>query len=121
MTVTEPTLFDAVASRTARDDGMRRGDDHADEQWRADADDAIRRTAQAFPDLTTDEVQRYGRLPDTRDNRALGQRMKSAAKAGLIVATDRYRQTDKVVAHRRPKRVWKSLIYSTNTKEIVAP
>ena len=101
-----PTLFDAVRER---DEAMQRVDEAAEPDWKALADEAIRQTCLTRPEFFVDDVWEVGNLPQTREDRALGPRMRAAAKAGWCVRTDRTRPS--VRSHGSPKPVWRSLLY----------
>ena len=104
--MTAPTLFDALHER---DEAMQRVDQAADADWKALADEAIRLTCLTRPEFHIDDVWVVGNLPATREDRALGPRMRAAAKAGLCVRTDRVKPS--VRSHGSPKPVWRSLIF----------
>lgn len=46
----------------------------------------------------------------THEPRALGALMREAARAGDIEATDAWALSERVACHRRPLRVWRSLL-----------
>lgn len=100
-------LLDADASRAALDRSLARQSDAL--AFLAVATDAIRATARAQPDFIVDDVWRH--MPDDapapRDKRAMGLAMRQAASAGLIRATDGYRQSAQVRCHANPRRVWR--------------
>lgn len=80
----------------------------ADPAWREHADVLIEQTAQRLPELTTDDLWEAG-LEETRENRALGQRLRDAASRGILRRTDRFQ-----VARRRSQgnqAVWESLVF----------
>lgn len=106
-----PTLFDRPAAIAAGKEGQARADDHAADDWKAQADAAIFRTARRLERFDADDVWEHGGLERTRENRALGPRLTAAAKAGLIVATNEYRRSRQVQCHGMPRRVWRSLIF----------
>lgn len=103
--------FNASESRSAAAEGIERADESADPDWKARADDAIERVARMMPEFTSDDVWEHGGLGGTRENRALGPRMRSAAQRGIITATENFRPTRQVKSHSSPARVWRSLIY----------
>ena len=108
----QETMFDANLGAILRDDGIGRADEHADREWKDAAYEAVSDLALFCEHFTTDDV--HERLGDvhTHDKRAMGAIMLRAARDGLIVATDRYVASDRAVAHRNPKRVWRSLVIS---------
>jgi hypothetical protein len=101
-----PTLFDTVGAQVAemmapgRDtaelvreskartaEAIARVDAHAEADWKAAADEAIRYCAAAAPAFTADDV--WWRLEDLgveppHERRALGARLQAARRAGLI-------------------------------------
>ena len=59
-------------------------------------------------DFTTDQVwERFGYLPEGFSLRALGAVMVAVAKDGVIVRTDRVRNTEMKNKHARPLQVWR--------------
>ena len=113
--ITQPSLFDPVASVRAKKNGMSRAEAHADPQWKLDMIEAIRTVASRHKFLTSDEVWQElsnSYVSSTHDPRAMGSIMKKAASLGLIVQTEQYLPSKRVVAHARPIRVWRSLVHS---------
>lgn len=108
--MTQETMFDADLGVRLRDEGIRRADEHAAQDWKDAAYEAVSDLALFCDYFTTDDV--HERLGDvtTQELRAMGAIMKRAARDGLIAATDRYVASDRAVAHRNPKRVWRSLV-----------
>lgn len=106
-----PDLFDAMA---AKEEAMRRVDEHADDDWKAAAAMAALEAAQSLPELTSDDV--IERIPDsfrTHELRALGPVMMRAAKWGWIVKADRAgRNSRRSSLHASPRTVWRSLLYT---------
>jgi hypothetical protein len=83
-------------------------------KWSSDelaaVDDAIRSCAYFLPTFTADDVWR--RLPDGFPvTKGLAARLNVAARAGLIVATDRTRKSSRGGAHDHGQRltIWRSL------------
>lgn len=93
-----------------RDEGMARADYYADLEWKTAAYQALVDVAYLTPFLTSDEVWDRIDGPETHEHRALGAIFRRAAEAGVIAPTDTYRPTARPEAHRRPVRVWRSLI-----------
>jgi len=108
----EPSLFDYEAAKAARDAAIGRVDDNAATKWKTNVDAVIRALAFTETEFTTDDVWQllaeWG-IDAPHEPRALGAAMTRAAKNGVIVATDRVRNSERVVCHAAPKRVWKSL------------
>ena len=110
--VPAPASYDATAAAAARDEAMERVEEHADDAVLAAADTAVKYLASTRDEFTIDAVQ-Y--LLDQqglafREPKALGPVMRRAALAGLIEGTDRWVNSVRVSNHRRPVRVWRSLI-----------
>lgn len=102
--------FDAAAARAARDDAVARVDVGADPDWKGVAYSAVVE-ASLSGTFTTDDVWRvldgWG-VPRPREPRALAPVMLRAKKAGLISPTSEFRNSDRVVCHANPKRVWRA-------------
>ena len=108
------TLFDMDASAAARDASMQQAEDAANPEWQAYVSELIVEVARNCAEFTTDEVewlrlQRGG--PSTHEPRAMGPLMIAAAKRGVCTKTDRTQASSRVCNHRRPLRVWRSLIH----------
>jgi hypothetical protein len=103
----QQTLFDQAQG--ARDEALRRVDEHADPEWKDVAYDAVVLTARNFREFISDDVWKVSDLPSTREDRALGPVFLKASRAGLIAKTDRVRPS--VRSHLSGKPVWRSLIY----------
>lgn len=102
------------ASEQGKQDGMGRVERHAPISFRNNAEKALYYVAQRRPSLTTDAPRAimlaWGN-PKPPEGRAWGPIMQNAQRWGWIEWTP---ETDKTVerqANRRPKTVWKSLIY----------
>jgi hypothetical protein len=103
--------FDAERSAKKRDAAIQAvGDSHS--QWVARCVLEIATLAKHNDTLTTDDVWKVMATQNAapREPRAMGSAMRTAARAGWIRATNEYRPTDAVQAHRRPIRVWKSTV-----------
>jgi hypothetical protein len=108
----EPSLFDYERARQERDAAIQRVDSNAADQWKENVDVVIRALAFTTDEFTTDDVWQLladWQIEAPHEPRALGAAMTRAAKAGVIVATDRVRNSERAVCHAAPKRVWKSL------------
>ena len=99
-------LNDALA---ARDRALRQVDENADEAWKMDALDAVRKTCEQLPDFISDDIWTTGGLDSTREDRALGPIMLQAARNGWAVKTDRVRPSAR--SHGSGKPVWKSSLF----------
>jgi hypothetical protein len=106
----QPSLFEA---ERLKQDGMARADANADDRWRLTTDSIIRVLAARKPVFTTDDVHEALATTGatTHDNRAIGARMQSAARQGLIEITDRVQKSERPACHRRPVAIWRSLVY----------
>lgn len=103
--------FDAERSAKKRDEAIHAvGDSHA--QWVARCVLEIATLAKHNATFTTDDVWKVMSTVDAtpREPRAMGAAMVTARRAGWISPTNEYRPTDAVQAHRRPIRIWKSLV-----------
>jgi hypothetical protein len=83
----------------------------AERAWYQAASRAIMLVAKREAVMTADDVWRA--IPaglTTHDPRALGALMRAAKKAGIITPTKRWAESTRRVCHRRPMRVWRSLI-----------
>ena len=105
------TLFDWQQAQAARDAALAQVAAHAEPDWREQALEAVRRTAERLAIFTVDDVWDVGELPATRENRAVGAVMLRAARLGWIRATHRFVPTTRVASHGCPRRQWESLIY----------
>lgn len=103
--------FDAAAGDAAREEAIHRVEKHADDAWKEAALHAVASCARKRPFLTTDDVWAQMVGPDeTHEPRAMGAVMRQAQAAGFIQPTFRYEQSLRVACHRRPLRVWQSLV-----------
>lgn len=106
-----PPISDGWAER---DHAIGLVDEHAQPDWKTAVFTAIETLAHHQVDLTTDDIWHYLAMHDittqTHEKRAMGAVMRAAAKAGLIEATGNFRESERSVCHRNPKRVWRSLV-----------
>jgi hypothetical protein len=105
--------WSAPAGRAARDEAIARVDEHADLDWKQIAGRAVRAVCEQLDEFTTDDIWRCLESDpdaDTHEHRAMGAVMLRARRAGWCAPTGRVRQSDRVVAHRGPKAIWKSLL-----------
>jgi hypothetical protein len=90
----------------------------ADPTWIDAALDALHAAASEQSHVTSDDV--WHRLPDdvsTHDNRAMGAVFVRGQGLGWIMFTEATKPTGRAIAHRNPKRVWRSLIYEGERAE----
>ena len=103
-----------------RDEAMARVNANANDVWKIDARRAVEDCAAVLEVLTTDDVWALlkGTGSTTTDNRAMGPLMLKAATDGILRHTDKTRLSRRPQCHRRPVRVWRSLVYrgSENTR-----
>lgn len=103
------SIFDSGAAAVATEDAIDRVDAHADPEWSNRALEAVRRVALRKSSFIVDEVwHELGEEPV--EPRAMGPVMRRAAAKGLIARTERYQESERVTAHRNPRRIWQSLI-----------
>jgi hypothetical protein len=114
MSETQGTLvdiFNRAAAEEARDKALAAVERGAPEEWVTAALVAIRRVAATRKFFTTDDV--WASLADapTVERRALGALMRQACDRHWIEPTDRYEPSARVACHRRPVRIWCSLLW----------
>ena len=104
--------FNPKKAAKLRDEAIAKGEANAKESWKKAASAAIAQVAMLYDTFTTDEVwMRLGKSSDsTHDPRAMGSIMRNAQKQGIIAPTTLWRNSARVSCHKRPSRVWKSLI-----------
>ena len=101
--------FDVDRSEAARESAIAQVDAAAPDDWKAAAWKTVFSLATRMDKFTTDDVWRaLCYVPP--EPRAMGAIMKRAAKKGIIEATGDFIQSVRVACHRRPLRVWRSLI-----------
>lgn len=108
--------YDWTKAARARDEAIERVDEHADQDWKVEARQAVLHAAAHRAEFTTDYVwwlldQREVLPP--HEPRALGAIMRKAAREGLIQRSDRVVESVRPANHRRPIAVWRSLLYGT--------
>lgn len=102
--------FDRQASIDAREDAIDNAEEGAGQSWMEHAAEVLRRVAEGQEELTTDDLRIAGLEECPGDPRALGAVMRNGSIMGWIERTDRTTNTTRVRAHRRPLRVWASLL-----------
>lgn len=104
----------AAAGTVARDAAIDRVEDNADTGWLEGAMIAVREVARRMPEFTTDHVwlslSRSGGGAISIEPRAMGAVMRAAASDGVVEPVDRWELSQRPACHRRPVRVWRSLI-----------
>jgi hypothetical protein len=100
-------------ARQAREESIRRVEEHADAGWLDLAVRAIRYTAKHQAFFTTDDVwdllETY-HIEGPREPRAMAAAIRQAQDQGIIRRTDDYTSSERKESHARPKRVWASRI-----------
>jgi hypothetical protein len=106
------TILDPVRARAVTERGIAQADANAAEEWRAALRVALERVARRRPDLTSDDLWvEVGEDGMGKGNpSALGSIFRGAAKDGLIRLTDQRRESQRPAHHRKPLRVWASLV-----------
>lgn len=105
------TILDAKAGEALRDAAIEQVGDN-NKRLRRRAVDAVRIVAYGKETFTTDDV--WQTLGDEgsggEEPRALGAAMRDAAKARVCEPTTEFRLSQRPCCHRRPVRVWRSLV-----------
>jgi hypothetical protein len=101
--------FTKLIGAKERDEALDKVQSHANPEWMAEALDAVERLAGIHEEFTTDAVWAVVKSK-TSEPRAMGAVMRTATKRGFIAPTDLHRPSQRKASHRRPVRVWKSLI-----------
>jgi hypothetical protein len=114
----ESPVFDAGASIAAKEDGMRRAEQHAAGQWSADMYDLVVEVAGKSAFFTSDDVfelaSARGAAP-THDNRAFGPVMNRAARDGICQKANAAPVNSRRKSrHSCPLAVWMSLINASD-------
>jgi hypothetical protein len=105
-----PTALDTAEAKKQRDEAVENVELWADPNWVDGALTLGRQIAKDTPEFTSDELWRRG-LPKPREPRALGPVMSTLAREGFIEPTDRLVNTEQVLRHAAPVRVWRSRVY----------
>jgi hypothetical protein len=96
-------------------DGMDRAEEHANSHWWQCMLESAQAVAERKPFFTTDDVVALRRVrhpnATTHEARAIGPLMRQAAKLGYCEQTQDWVESTQPQCHRRPMRVWYSLIY----------
>lgn len=103
-----------ILGETLRDAGIDAAQAGAPPDWYAAAQAAVRQICRHRLRFTTDDVWRsleedygFGSPPEPR---AMGAVMRHARKQRWCRATEHFRPSERPVAHRKPCRVWESLL-----------
>ena len=119
----QPTLFDHQPATDrpdvsdAQQAAIERADRNADPAWKKAAWDCLCRVARRQSELTADDVLELLERQSVRTHNlaALGPVFQRAARAGLIVNTDRMVQS-RIPRRHRKITVWKSLVWESNRR-----
>lgn len=103
--------FDQRAAIEARDAAIDQVGTNAGDDWTKRAESVLRDVATLKRELTTDDLRIAGLDDPPNDPRAFGALMRNGALNLIIARTDRTINSNRVTSHRRPLRVWQSLIY----------
>ena len=106
--------YETEQAEAARDEAIARVEHNADRNWMVAAQTAVAFLAMTCDEFTTDEMWEALREVDaTHEPRAMGAVMRAAARRGLVVKTDRVRNSVRPECHARPVAVWRSLVQRT--------
>jgi len=106
-------LFSTPDAQRARDTAIQRVAVAADPGWMEKATEAGRHVCRQMAHFTTDDIVAVlaaAEVAPPREARALGAVMVRLREAGLCTPTNTYRESRQVQNHRRPMRVWRSLV-----------
>lgn len=106
--VRQRQLFDVSDAEVAKQQGIDRAERGAPRRWLDQALLCVRVLAERQATLTADDL--WGLIDQPREPRALGAVMRAATAKGLVRATSEWRLSKRGACHRRPLRVWESLI-----------
>lgn len=108
------SLFDLPEAIKARDEAIARVDTNMDERWKQACRNAIMEIASIKAEFTTDDVWELmyqKNIDQPHENRAMGAVIREIHKLGIIKPSDRYVNSLRPECHRRPVKVWLSLIF----------
>lgn len=109
--------FGDRSGQEAKIKAMQQAEAHTYPGWNDTALDAVRLAAQKHREFVSDHVWEYMPTPNPQDDpqlepRAMGAVMARANRLGWIKPTQVFQPTNRVASHRRPCRIWQSLIYN---------
>lgn len=113
-------LFDAARGRTLREEAIQRVEEHAPDDVKTVLLDSARAIARTEAFFTTDAIRgAYLRRggPPMREPRVLGAVMRRLVQEGVCVPTQQWVPSAWAMNHRRPLRVWRSLLVSARAGE----
>lgn len=105
--------LDIESAVAAREAALRRVESNADADWLNRVLAFIEQLAVAQKTVTSDDVWVQliaAQVASPREPRAMGAAFRIAQRRGLIAPTDWVRPSRRTANHRRPLRVWRSLV-----------
>jgi hypothetical protein len=103
--------YETEQAEAARDEAIAQVEANADLNWMAAAHTAVVLLAINCDEFSTDEMwEALREVEPTHEPRAMGAVMRAAARHGLIVKTDRVRNSVRPECHARPVAIWRSLV-----------
>jgi len=108
--IVEEPVVETTSQITAR--AVNRSWENANPLWKNEVRQAIAYCIRNLGEFTSDDVWSY--LKDngtatTAEPRALGSLIREAKADGLIIATGRYRQSNRPECHQNPKMIWQTV------------
>ena len=111
--MSQHSLFSEQEGERLRDRAIEKVDISANADWKDRAHEILFDVASRVSEFTTDEVWAglsADRALHTHEPRAMGAVMQWAAKSGVIRTTSRFRLSRRPQCHRRPLRIWASMV-----------
>ena len=117
-------VFDAKASRAARDRGIEAITTSANPEWQAYMYEMTVLAARLYREFTADDVFKLaidrGDMPVIHDRRAFGSVMRRAQSECIATLTDRVRRSVRKSLHCSPLSIWESRIYRPSALRLYA-
>lgn len=108
----QPNEFNPELGRKLRDTAIKRVRQHANPAWMAAAISAVERVARLQPRFSTEDAKRIMEPGYyTHELRAWGAVMKHIQQELVAAPEPGHKPAERGVSHRRPLRMWRSLIY----------
>jgi DNA-binding IclR family transcriptional regulator len=101
----------AVEATKRREVAIAQVEEHAAPDVRSLLLKAVRAVAERQPMLTSEDVILAYTGTTPHEPRVLGAVMREAKRQGWIVPTEEWRLSVRPESHRRPQRVWRSLVF----------
>ena len=108
--IVEEPVVETTSQVTAR--AVNRSGDNANPLWKNEVRHAIAYCIRNLGEFTSDDVWAYLKnngTATTAEPRALGSLIREAKADGLIVATGKYRQSNRPECHQNPKMIWQTV------------